>query len=100
MKTTLYIHTLQLAATAQGGLLGARVFDFLLRMAAAKNIFRVECKSFKGNPAVQLYQRLGFELVESEGALVKLRLHINYSINEAIAGGGSLCRAHVSRLTC
>ena len=100
LKTTLYIHTLQLVTTAQGGLLGARVFDFLLRMAAAKNVFRVECKSFKGNPAVLLYQRLGFELVESEGPFVKLRLNINYLINEAPAGGGSLCRSHVSRLTC
>ena len=100
LKTTLYVHTLQLATTVQGGLVGARVFDFLLRKAIGKKIFQVECRSFQGNPVVKLYQRLGFEIVDSKGVLIKLRLKLNYSIREATTQANSLVRAHLSQLTC
>ena len=58
LEATLFVHTLQLVTTVQGGIFGARVFDFLLRKAAEKNIFQVECRSFPGNPAVQLSRQI------------------------------------------
>jgi len=62
-----YIHTLQLTAAAQGRLFGMRVFEWILAAAAARGLPGVACRSFRDNPAVALYRKLGFQLTAEEG---------------------------------
>jgi len=73
----LTIHTLQLSKVAQGNIYGHRVFEWILDLAETKGIVEIACRSFKDNPTVSLYKKLGFEVVSAKGFLLELRVSFN-----------------------
>ena len=78
-----FIHTLQLAKSVQGGIFGIRVFEWILAQAEEREIFNIACKSFRDNPALELYRKLGFEVAAEEGVLLELHLSFNKALKNA-----------------
>jgi ribosomal protein S18 acetylase RimI-like enzyme len=73
----LYIHTLQLDRAVQGGVYGARVFAWLKALAVERGAATIVCKSFKDNPALAMYRKMGLEIVETQGILVQLAVAVD-----------------------
>jgi ribosomal protein S18 acetylase RimI-like enzyme len=73
----LYIHTLQLSPDVQGRFYGARVFAWLKTLATERGVATIVCKSFKDNPALAMYRKMGLEIVETQGILVQLAVAVD-----------------------
>lgn len=73
----LYIHTLQLTAALQGRVYGYQIYQWLLSLAEQRAASAISCKSFRDNPAIELYQRVGFDVLATEGFLVSLSLALD-----------------------
>jgi len=73
----LFINTLQLVPELQGNIFGLKVFNWLLQQARDRQRPCLRCRSFRTNPALQLYRRLGFVQVAEQGVLVELELAVS-----------------------
>lgn len=73
----LYIHTLQLSRLVQGSFYGARVFSWLRGLAEERGVITIAFKSFKDNPAVVMYRKMGCEIVDAQGVLVELAVAVD-----------------------
>ena len=71
-----HIHTLQLTGAAQGQSNGVRVFEWIVARAREKKLARISCKTFHDNPAIGLYQKLGFETVAQERFLLEMEMQL------------------------
>jgi len=76
LETSVFVHTLQIQPADQGLGLGNQVFQWLRTQAARRGMQRIGCRSFRDNPALELYRRLGFAVVEEQGALVEMELKL------------------------
>ena len=74
--STVFIHTLQLTKSAQGSVYGYRIYEWLLQQADVRGVTTVCCRTFRHSPLVDLYQKLGFSVVSTEGILVTLEKHV------------------------
>ncbi len=79
-ESELYIHTFQLVKPVQGSIVGYRVFQWILAEAAGRGVSEIACKSFKDNPAVDIYKKIGFEVVDTS------KLFIDFQMSIARAG--------------
>jgi GNAT superfamily N-acetyltransferase len=78
-EVDLFIHTLQLSKKAQGGVYGARVYDWILEQLHLRGKSKITCKTFCGSPMIDLYKRIGFTEVARENHLATLEKRINKS---------------------
>lgn len=76
-ESELYIHTFQLAESIQGSIYGYRIFKWILAEAAGRGVSEFSRKSFKDNLAVDIYKKIGFEVVGSSGPFLDLHMSIN-----------------------
>lgn len=65
----LYINNLQLSPVVQGKGIGTEVLKNILNSNGLKNI---RLTTFLDNPAIHLYQRLGFTITKRNGATVNM----------------------------
>ena len=75
-EQAVFVHTLQVQPADQGLGLGGQVFAWVLAEAAQRGLQRIGCRSFRDNPALELYRRLGFVLVGEQGVLVEMELEL------------------------
>lgn len=76
-ESELYIHTFQLVESVQGSIHGYRAFQWILAEAAGRGVSEISCKSFKDNPAVDIYKKIGFEVVGISSLFIDLHMSIN-----------------------
>jgi ribosomal protein S18 acetylase RimI-like enzyme len=74
LEGALYIHTLQLIAPLQGSIYGIKVLRWLLAQSQDRGCEKLRCRTFRDNPAVSLYQKLGFVVTGEENFLLDLEL--------------------------
>ena len=73
----LFVHTLQLIPNAQGNIYGSLVFQWLKEQSSTRGLKSLACKTITGSPLVDLYQRLGFKVVEQNGILIEFCLDLD-----------------------
>jgi len=65
-KTELYLSNMQLSSATQGQGLGSSIMESIL----ANTSKQMRLTTFSDNPAMRLYERLGFEVAERDGETV------------------------------
>ena len=65
----LYLENIQLSSSVQGQGIGTAILKNLLQNNASK---LMQLTTFTDNPAIHLYERLGFEVMEREGETVRM----------------------------
>ena len=70
----IHIDTLQIKPKYQGGMLGWRFFKWYLILAKEYQVKKITCSVYSINPAVDMYKKIGFEVVESLKGVHRLAL--------------------------
>jgi len=73
---SVFVHTLQIVAQHQGGIYGVAALDWVKAQARERSLPTVECKTFRINPAVALYQKLGFKITAEDAKLYTMALPV------------------------
>ena len=72
----IYLAEIQIARSYQNKGIGSKIIKELIEEAKVKNK-RIWLKVIRGNPALKLYQRLGFVVFETSSTHLKLELTTN-----------------------
>lgn len=77
MPESIHIHTFQVEASRQNGVLGGKLFRWYLAQPRQYGLFKLTCSVFDSNPALAMYLRMGFEEINRGDGIVQLSLPIN-----------------------
>ncbi|ROR97895.1 acetyltransferase (GNAT) family protein [Sinobacterium caligoides] len=76
MENCLFIHSLQIAETEQGGTLGYRAFKHIIKQAHSLQASFIKCCVFDNNKAKELYSSIGFEQLNISKGILELQLDL------------------------
>ncbi len=80
-ENCIFIHSLQIAKSEQGGLLGYRAFKHIMKEANLLRVPYIKCCVFNNNNAKEMYSSVGFKELNESNGILELQLDLNNKSN-------------------
>jgi len=71
-----YLSDLQLSASMQGQGIGTRILKIIEKYVLKKGYLQIKLRVFTDNPALKLYERIGYKIIEKDGEFYVMRKRI------------------------
>lgn len=88
LPESIHIHTFQVVAGHQNGMLGAQLFRWYLALAKRTRCSKLTCSVYCSNSALGMYLRMGFEEVSRSNGIVQLLLPLTSDSDPSSATAG------------